>query len=86
MLAHSRLQPPGLDSPAEDRVIAGETIRSALAGLSEDDREILLLRVWDGFSVSEIAQILSITPGAAAVRLTRAEERFHRQLEPELVS
>ena len=77
----SRLRPPAPRAAAEDVVIADEGVRAALAALSEDDRDVLLLRAWDNRSVAEIAIIYAITPNAAAVRLSRAEDRFRRHFE-----
>jgi len=73
-----RVRPSGPTAPAEDLVVADEGIRQALAALSDDDREILLLHAWDGRSAAEIAAIFHLTPNAAAVRLSRAESRFRR--------
>jgi RNA polymerase sigma-70 factor (ECF subfamily) len=73
-----RVRPLGPTAPAEDLVVADEAVRQALAALSDDDREILLLHAWDGRSAAEIAAIFHLTPNAAAVRLSRAESRFRR--------
>ena len=74
----SRVRAVGSSAPAEDLVIADEGVRHALAALSEDDREILLLHAWDGRSATEIAAILHLSVNAAAVRLSRAEARFRK--------
>ena len=66
------------ESSAEDNVIADEGVRSALAALSEDDRDIVLLHAWDGRSVTEISVIYGVSANAAAVRLSRAQERFRQ--------
>jgi RNA polymerase sigma-70 factor (ECF subfamily) len=64
------------DSSAEDYVVADVTVREALARLTDDDREILMLSAWDGLDVHAIAATLSVTTNVAAVRLTRAQSRF----------
>ena len=64
------------DASAEDYVVADATVREALARLSDDDREIVMLSAWDGLDVHAIATALSITTNVAAVRLTRAQSRF----------
>jgi RNA polymerase sigma-70 factor (ECF subfamily) len=74
--ANVHLPRPQHDSSAEDNVIADEGVRVALEALSEDDRDIVLLHAWDGRSAAEIAVIMGITANAAAVRLSRAQERF----------
>ena len=69
---------PHYDASAEDNVIADEAVRAALAALSDDDRDIVLLHAWDGRSAADIGVILGITPNAAAVRLSRAQDRFRK--------
>lgn len=61
---------------AEEYVIADQGVREALARLSDDDREILLLHAWDGLNADALARTLLISPNAAAVRLSRAQARF----------
>lgn len=80
-LLQARLRPREPDAAAEDYVIADEGVREALGSLSEDDREILFLHFWDGRSAVEIATILSISSNAAAVRLSRALERFRQSFD-----
>lgn len=48
----------------------------ALATLSESDQELLLLAAWDGLSVAQIATVLAVPRGTAAVRLHRARRRL----------
>ena len=74
----SHLASPHHDSSAEDNVIADEGVRAGLAMLSDDDREIVLLHAWDGRSSEEIGVIFGITSNAAAVRLSRAQDRFRK--------
>jgi RNA polymerase sigma-70 factor, ECF subfamily len=73
-----QVRPIGDEAAAEDQVIADEGVRVALAALSDDDRELVMLHAWDGRSAAEIATIFAITPNAAAVRLSRAEGRFRQ--------
>ncbi|MHB2027231.1 MAG: RNA polymerase sigma factor [Acidimicrobiales bacterium] len=77
----STLSPRSNDHSAESRVIADAAVRDALARLSDDDREILLLHVWDGLDTQSIGKLFSISPNAAAVRLSRVQRRFHTLLE-----
>lgn len=55
-------------------------IRQILARLSETDREIILLRVFEGLSNDEVAQLLDVERETAKKRYTRAllslERRF----------
>ena len=77
----SHLRPAPPDAAAEDYVIADQSVREALGSLSDDDREILLLHFWDGRTSVEIGVIFGITTNAAAVRLSRAQERFRRNFD-----
>ena len=72
----ARQRSSGVTEAAEDSFIADETVRHALNQLNESDREILILHYWDGVGIPDLAVILSITVNAAAVRLTRARQRF----------
>lgn len=51
-------------------------VHEALAALEDGEREILMLRAWDGLAVGEIAELLGITPNAASIRLHRARGRL----------
>jgi RNA polymerase sigma-70 factor (ECF subfamily) len=66
---------------SEQEPPARPAVLEALAGLSETDRELLLLVAWDGLSVSEAAIALGCTRTAAKVRLHRARRRFRGGLE-----
>lgn len=59
---------------------ARPTLR-ALALLSEGDREVLLLRAWEGLSTDEAARALRCSRTAAKVRLHRARRRLRTALE-----
>ncbi|HEX6447872.1 MAG TPA: sigma-70 family RNA polymerase sigma factor [Trebonia sp.] len=56
-------------------------LRTALAVLSDSDRELLLLVGWEGLSQAEAATSLGISHGAARVRLHRARKRALKALE-----
>ncbi len=55
-------------------------VRDALAQLEELDREILLMRAYEGLSHEETACILDIAPAAARKRYGRALLRLHKIL------
>jgi RNA polymerase sigma-70 factor (ECF subfamily) len=57
------------------------TLRRALATLSEDYREPLLLQVIGGYSCEEIAEIMGLQPGAVMTRLSRARQKLRPKLE-----
>jgi RNA polymerase sigma-70 factor, ECF subfamily len=57
-----------------------ERTLAALAGLSEPQREVLLLIAWDGLSQREAAAALGCTRGAVALRLHRARTNLRKAL------
>jgi RNA polymerase sigma factor (sigma-70 family) len=60
---------------ADDRLAARaqqESIRRALAMLSDNDRDVLLLVVWEQLTPSEAAMVLDLPQGTARSRLHRA--------------
>jgi RNA polymerase sigma-70 factor (ECF subfamily) len=70
---------PGANSDpwpdADSRIDAAtqrDALGHALAMLSEDDREVLLLVTWEQLSPAEAAVALAIPPGTARSRLHRA--------------
>ena len=59
-------------------------VRSALAGLPDGDRDLLVRRFVDRCSVAEIAAALGVTPGAVMTRQTRALAKLKRRLDGKL--
>jgi RNA polymerase sigma-70 factor (ECF subfamily) len=57
-----------------------ERVGRVVAGLPDEDREVLLLRRVDGLPCGEIASLLGITPAAARKRLGRAVNRLRQAL------
>jgi RNA polymerase sigma-70 factor (ECF subfamily) len=67
----------------DERLDAGtrrQELRVALAGLTEAEREVLLLVAWEGLSPSEAARALGLTAVAARSRLHRARARAQATL------
>lgn len=56
-----------------------EVIVDAFDLLSDSDREIVRLVVWDGLSDVDLAAALGVAPAAARKRLSRARERFRER-------
>lgn len=70
------------DSPSE-QAVRQETIqavREAVGQLRDDDRELLVLRHFEGLSNNETAQVLGIEPAAASKRFGRVLLKLHQQL------
>jgi RNA polymerase sigma-70 factor (ECF subfamily) len=57
-----------------------DRVRSAMARLSERDREVLVMRHLEQLSTEEVAAVLGISEGAVKVRLLRALERLRGRL------
>jgi RNA polymerase sigma-70 factor (ECF subfamily) len=55
-----------------------QQLRQAVARLSEDEREILLLRNFEGLTNEEAGQVLGIEAGAASKRYTRSLLRLRK--------
>lgn len=51
-------------------------VRAAVAALSPEEREVLLLVAWEQLSPTETAAVLGIPPGTARSRLHRARSRI----------
>lgn len=70
---------PGLkvDAPV------GNLLSSALLKLSPTYREILMLKYYNGYTIREIAEILSVHPKAAESTLWRAKNALQDLLEKE---
>jgi RNA polymerase sigma-70 factor, ECF subfamily len=59
-----------------DRMEAGELLERMLDALPEQDRQLLLLKEVEGFSVQELAEILNLNVNTVKVRLFRARGRI----------
>lgn len=56
-------------------------VHRALAALSEDDREVVLLAGWEGLSPAEIGIAVGVSGVTARSRLHRARRRLRTELE-----
>jgi RNA polymerase sigma-70 factor (ECF subfamily) len=59
----------------EERIVEGAALQAALETLEIADLTCLRLKIVDGFTTIEVAQILETTPTAARKRLSRAMQR-----------
>jgi RNA polymerase sigma factor (sigma-70 family) len=75
LLDHSLAYSPGPDVDRE--------FLTALASLSDDDREVLILTSWDGLSLREAGRVLGISAASVGVRVFRARNRLRVALSPE---
>jgi RNA polymerase sigma-70 factor (ECF subfamily) len=72
--------PPGDDRPAQLRRLTGVEIETALLGLSDDARAIVLLDI-EGFTETEVADILGCAVGTVKSRLSRARAALRDKLK-----
>ena len=55
-------------------------LRQAIGELSENDRQIIILRHFDDMDNADCARVLGIEPKAASIRYVRALERLQKKL------
>ena len=58
-----------------------EAIRQAVWGLRETERELVVLRYFDGFSQARICEVLNLSPQAVNGRLVRAKRKITEYLK-----
>jgi RNA polymerase sigma-70 factor (ECF subfamily) len=58
-----------------------ETIRKAVWKLREAERELIILRYFDGFSQARISEVLGLSPQAVNGRLVRAKRKIAKYLK-----
>ena len=75
-----RSDPPPADEPARESEVEGPFM-AALAGLSEKDREALMLAVWDELAPRQAAAVLGESSATFRARLYRAKRRLRARLE-----
>ena len=56
-------------------------MREAIYELSEEHREVIILRELEGYSYAEIAELLSLEEGTVKSRLSRARIALKKKLE-----
>jgi RNA polymerase sigma-70 factor (ECF subfamily) len=68
---------PGPD--ISEQIVAREHVERLLEGLDERDRLMLILKEVEGYSIEEIAEVLSLNGNTVKVRLFRARRRVVSQ-------
>jgi RNA polymerase sigma factor (sigma-70 family) len=82
--AGSRVARGGGTVTMEDGLGERDAIRAALAVLSEDEREAVVLRYGSDLSLAEVASVLRIPRSKAETRIYRSLKKLREHLEPEL--
>ncbi|MGI8754821.1 MAG: RNA polymerase sigma factor [Acidimicrobiales bacterium] len=59
----------------------GRRVWRSLAALADEDRDLLMMRAWDGLAVTDIATLLDCSPNAASIRLHWAKKRLAAALD-----
>lgn len=76
---------PGFECfPAPDMIgqlADQQTLSEAVNRLKPEFKEVVLLFYYQGFSVSEISDMLSIAEGTVSSRLSRAREKLQKELK-----
>jgi RNA polymerase sigma-70 factor (ECF subfamily) len=70
------------DRPAHDAGPDRELIEQAMRKLDDDFRAVVVLRLIDGYSTAETAEILDIPVGTVLSRLSRAQKKLKSLLRP----
>jgi RNA polymerase sigma-70 factor (ECF subfamily) len=60
----------------------GEVIQQAIQKLDDDFRSVIVLRLIDGYSTAETAEMLNIPVGTVLSRLSRAQKKLRDLLKP----
>jgi len=86
MLRANKGKPVALgDNPAaqkrDDMEDRREAIRRALWSLREPERELIIMRYFNGFSQGQISEVLDISPQAVNGRLVRAKRKIAKYLK-----
>jgi RNA polymerase sigma-70 factor (ECF subfamily) len=94
LIDHARVAKPILDletavnvadkqnvSDETNEVLNLEAIKSQMTKLSDQQREIVTMRVWDGLSHKEISEILEISEGSSKVAFSRAVDKLRLGIE-----
>ncbi|MET9343919.1 MULTISPECIES: RNA polymerase sigma factor [unclassified Nonomuraea] len=64
-----------------DQVAERLGVLRAMAGLTQEERELLILVAWQGLSTRDAAKVVGCSVPAFKVRLHRARRRLRRELE-----
>jgi RNA polymerase sigma-70 factor (ECF subfamily) len=66
------------NSSSPERTELKDTLRKAIQQLTPEFRAVVVLRLIDGYSVKEVAEILELPSGTIASRLSRAQEKLQK--------
>lgn len=75
-----RLQKNMRGEDVSEAVVERLTVLQAVASLSDNDRDILMITVWDGLTPQEASKLAGCSTGTFNVRLHRARQRLRAAL------
>jgi RNA polymerase sigma-70 factor, ECF subfamily len=84
---HSPLAPATKEPSPVEQAVATETaklVTSAVARLPHQQRAVVVLRIWDGLSYAQIAQIVGRTEGTVRSQMHHGLAAMRKFLEPRL--
>jgi RNA polymerase sigma-70 factor (ECF subfamily) len=84
MLRTNRIKPAALSDEHPAKSDGGdhrEAIHQAVWNLREAERELIILRYFDGFSQARISEVLGLSPQALNGRLVRAKRKIAKYLK-----
>ena len=72
-------EPPERPQPEDDE--RSEAVRRAVWKLEPAERELIVMRYFNGFSQARISEVLDLTPSAVNGRLVRAKRKVAQWLK-----
>lgn len=69
-----------VDTELSERVVNADLARRLLAVLEDEDREIVFMKYYEGWSNGEIARELDMNPSTVATRVQRALEKMRKAI------
>lgn len=74
---------PSIEGASEiDERERAELVRAALTKIPDDHRAVVVLRILEGYSTKETAEMLGVPQGTVTSRLSRALEKLEKSLRP----
>jgi RNA polymerase sigma-70 factor (ECF subfamily) len=70
-----------LDSDSFEQTETGQLVQKVLLSLEPEFRAVVTLRLIDGLSTAETAQVLSVPEGTVLSRLSRAQKKMSRAIK-----
>ncbi|MGH1436769.1 MAG: RNA polymerase sigma factor [Lewinella sp.] len=70
------------NAQSPERADLRDTLQMAIKKLPKDQRAVVVLRLVEGYSVSETAKMLDLPMGTVASRLSRAQQALQQILKP----